>query len=523
VAEGRATRLTLGGDAAIWVAAERLTQLPSIFPDARLEPELRLPPSLSKPIEAEAAWVSLIRGRLESLGPVTVAALARPLVALGSQQAPELVSRALLALEGEGFAMTGRFTPGLEQSEWCERGLLARIHRYTLDRLRREIEPVSSAAFMRFLFSWQHVTPSERLQGPESVWRVISELEGFEAAASSWEGALLPCRVADYQPSWLDMLCLSGRLVWGRVSSPLGTRSLRSLSTTPMVLSSREAWPWVSASNVPVPDEELSSGARRLLALLAERGACFLQELRGEVAAMPSELEAILSEAVAAGLVTSDSFSGMRGLLPAPRRKQRPGRRGEPRVAGLEAAGRWSLLRSGNSDGGGGDAERWARLLLKRYGLVFRRLIERENAPAWRDLLTEFRRLEARGEVRGGRFVTHHAGEQFALPEAVALLRKQRNAAARGEEAVLSACDPLNLIGSVLPGERIAAAPTNSILFRDAAPIAALEGGELRALAELDAAELEHIKVRLRRGPGALEPQAQVGARALRLASMRVA
>jgi ATP-dependent Lhr-like helicase len=438
----------------------------------------------------------------------------------------ERVSRALLALETEGFAMTGRFTPGVEQHEWCERGLLARIHRYTLDRLRREIEPVSSAVFMRFLFAWQHVAPAERLQGPESVWRVVSELEGFESSASSWEGALLPCRVADYQPSWLDMLCLSGRMVWGRVSRPLGTRSLRSLSTTPMVLSSREAWPWVSASNVPVPEEELSGGVRRLLALLARRGACFLQELRGEVAATASELEAILSEAVAAGLVTSDSFSGMRGLLPSPRRRQRPGRRSDLRPAGLEAAGRWSLLRSGEPSPDATlahpDAERWARLLLRRYGLVFRRLIERENAPPWRDLLTEFRRLEARGEVRGGRFVTHHAGEQFALPEAVALLRKQRNAPPRGEEVCLSACDPLNLIGGVLPGQRVAASPSNCILFRDAAPLAALDGGELVVFGELDAPERDRVKARLRRGPGATEPQAQAGGR-LRLASMRVA
>jgi ATP-dependent Lhr-like helicase len=525
VRQGRATRMTGTGGGAIWVAAERLMQLRAMFPAARCEPELTLPASLSRPVEAEAAWIAVVRGRLESLGPIRVSELARPLLGLGDD-VHEQVSRALLALETEGFAMTGRFTPGVEQHEWCERGLLARIHRYTLDRLRREIEPVSSAVFMRFLFAWQHVSPGERLQGPESVWRVISELEGFESAASSWEGALLPCRVADYQPSWLDMLCLSGRMVWGRVSRPLGTRSLRSLSTTPMVLSSREAWPWVSASNVPVPEEELSSGARRLLALLSRRGACFLQELRGEVAATPSELEAVLSEAVAAGLVTSDSFSGMRGLLPSPRRKQRPGRRSDLRAPGLEAAGRWSLLRSGEPSPDASvahpDAERWARLLLRRYGLVFRRLIERENAPPWRDLLTEFRRLEARGEVRGGRFVTHHAGEQFALPEAVALLRKQRNAAPRGEEVCLSACDPLNLLGGVLPGQRVAASPSNCILFRDAAPLAALDGGELLVFGELDAPERDRVKARLRRGPGATEPQAPAAGR-LRLTSVRVA
>jgi ATP-dependent helicase Lhr and Lhr-like helicase len=519
--EGRATRLVLPAGGSLWLGAERYQHFRAVAPQARFEPELALPPSLSAPVEAEQAWIDLVRGRLESLGPITLRELAEPLTGVASH-AHSAVANALSALEVEGFAMAGRFTPGVDVGEWCERGLLARIHRYTLERLRREIEPVSSAAFMRFLFSWQHVASAERLQGPDSVWRVLSELEGFEASAAAWEGALLPCRVQGYAASWLDMLCLSGRVVWGRVSRPLGTRALRSLGTTPIVVCSREAWPWISDGAQLVAESELSTGAQRLLAVLRGRGACFLQELRGEVAATPSELVLILSEAVAAGFVTADSFSGMRGLLPAPRRKRRPGRSGnEPHAAGIEAAGRWSLLRAGEPNPEG-QAERWARLLLRRYGLVFRRVLERENAPPWRDLLTEFRRLEARGEVRGGRFVTHHAGEQFALPEAVALLRKVRNAPELGEELVLSACDPLNLLGTVLPGERVAASPTNSILFRGAAPIAVLEGGEVRFLTELSAPEQDRIRSRLRRGPGAPEPQLELGRR-LRGASQAVA
>jgi ATP-dependent Lhr-like helicase len=240
---------------------------------------------------------------------------------------------------------------------------------------------------------------------------------------------------------------------------------------------------------------------------MRQLGACFYQDLRSAVTT-PSELELALSELVAAGRVTADSFSGMRGLLPSAKRKARPGRRARARPgAGLESAGRWTLIAAPKPRGEGeatpdGDVRAWAQLLLRRYGVVFRTLLEREHAPAWRDLLREYRRLEARGEVRGGRFVQRHAGEQFALPEAVPLLRSQRHAAARGDEVCLSACDPLNLLGTLLPGDRVAAAPHNSILFRDALPLAVRDGGETRFLEPLDEPETQRIAARLKRGPG---------------------
>jgi ATP-dependent helicase Lhr and Lhr-like helicase len=418
--------------------------------------------------------------------------------------------QALLALEGQGSAMIGRFTPGGTEDEWCERGLLARIHRYTLERLRREIEPVTTAVFVRFLFAWQRVAPEQRQLGQAALPAILAQLEGFEAAAGSWESALLPARVADYDPSWLDGLCLSGQWVWGRAEPPTSSKALRSLATTPIVLGQRENWSWLVSAHTPARAGETESEPLELSALgrqieeqLRRTGPRFFHDLRRGVPT-GTELELALSELVAAGRISADSFSGMRGLLPN-KRRQRPGRRPQRRVAaGLESAGRWSLLEALEPPPPD-QIERWARLLLHRYGVVFRALLDRENAPPWRDLLREYRRLEARGEVRGGRFVQRHAGEQFALPEAIPLLRSERKTAPNGREVCLSACDPLNLLGTLLPGERVTATPSNLLLFRDGLPIAALEGGKVRVFEEMDASAAAAIGSRLRRGPAAFD------------------
>jgi ATP-dependent Lhr-like helicase len=438
----------------------------------------------------------LMRGRLGSLGPVSARALSEPFRVLLGEQALRRVNAALLDLEGEGSAMRGRFSPWASEEEWCERGLLARIHRYTLERLRREIEPLPTATFMRFEFAWQRVSREQQAVGRESLPEVLALLEGFEAAASAWESGLLSARLGDYDPSWLDAACLSGQLAWGRLRTPALGKQLRSLGTTPIVLAPRDSWSWLARGADVVPDSELSEPARRLLEHLRARGACFLHDL-GRLLPEREELARAISELVAAGRVSSDSFGGMRGLLPA--EKRRLGARGARAAAGLESAGRWSLLPE-PSPPEPGDVERWARLLARRYGVVFRALVARESAPPWRDLLREYRRLEARGEIRGGRFVERHAGEQFALPEAVPLLRRQRQARVDLEERCLSACDPLNLLGTLLPGERVPALPTNRILFRDALPIAVLEGGEVRFLIELDEGERRRIRASLSRG-----------------------
>jgi ATP-dependent Lhr-like helicase len=474
-------------------------------------------------VEPETAWRELMRARLESLGPVTLRALAAPLAEPGSDAAFRHAEQALLALETQGSAMLGHYTPGSstpgEEPEWCVRGLLARIHRYTLERLRREIEPVTTAVFVRFLFDWQRVSPDQRQLGQASLPAVLAQLEGFEASAGSWENALLPARVGDYDPAWLDGLCLSGQLVWGRAEPPVNAKALRSLATTPIVITQRENWSWIVAARTPsaadAPALELSALGRQIEEQL-QRGPRFFHDLRRSVPTS-TELELALSELVAAGRISADSFSGMRGLLPN-KRRQRPGRRPQRRVPpGLESAGRWSLLEAVDSAGTPRTAgqppedqlERWARLLLRRYGVMFRALLDRENAPPWRDLLREYRRLEARGEVRGGRFVQRHAGEQFALPEAIPLLRSLRRSAPDGREVCLSACDPLNLLGTLLPGERVTATPSNFLLFRDGLAIAALEGGKVRIFEEVDEAMASGIGARLRRGPGAFEARGE--------------
>jgi ATP-dependent Lhr-like helicase len=511
--QGRATRLEMRSGEVLWVAAQRLAQLRATCPGARARPELALPAALAASVALEDAWRELVRARLESLGPVSSRALAQPLAEPGSDQAFRCAEQALLALEGQGSAMVGRFTPNCAENEWCERGLLARIHRYTLERLRREIEPVTTAVFVRFLFAWQRVAPDQRQLGQASLPAILAQLEGFEAAAGAWESALLPARVADYDPLWLDGLCLSGQWVWGRAEPPTSSKALRSLATTPIVLGQRENWSWLvnagtpsSAARAAEPESEpleLSALGRQIEEQLRRTGPRFFHDLRRGVPTS-TELELALSELVAAGRISADSFSGMRGLLPN-KRRQRPGRRPQRRVAaGLESAGRWSLLQALEPPPPD-QIERWARLLLRRYGVVFRALLERENAPPWRDLLREYRRLEARGEVRGGRFVQRHAGEQFALPEAIPLLRSERKASPSGREVCLSACDPLNLLGTLLPGERVSATPSNLLLFRDGLPIAALEGSKVRVFEELDESAAASIGSRLRRGPQAFD------------------
>jgi ATP-dependent Lhr-like helicase len=514
--QGRATRLELASGEVLWVAAQRLAQLRATCPNARVRPELTLPAALSAPVAPDDAWRELLRARLESLGPVTLRALAKPLAEPGSDAAFRNAEQALLALEGQGSAMVGQFTPGKAtaggaENEWCERGLLARIHRYTLERLRREIEPVTTAVFLRFLFAWQRVAPDQRQLGSASLPALLAQLEGFEAAAGAWESALLPARVGDYDPAWLDGLCLSGQWVWGRAEPPASSKALRSLATTPIVLGQRENWSWLvnarAASPAAAEPEseplELSALGRSIEEQLRRTGPRFFHDLRRGVPTS-TELELALSELVAAGRISADSFSGMRGLLPN-KKRQRPGRRPRRVAPGLESAGRWSLLEPLEPPPPD-QIERWARLLLRRYGVVFRALLDRENAPPWRDLLREYRRLEARGEVRGGRFVQRHAGEQFALPEAIPLLRSERKAAPNGREVCISACDPLNLLGTLLPGERVAATPSNLLLFRDGLPIAALEGNKVRVFEELDESAAASIGSRLRRGPAAFEP-----------------
>jgi ATP-dependent Lhr-like helicase len=492
----RATQATLPDGASLWIAAERLPQLLALHPAASLEPAIAAPPRLAREWTADAALVELLRGRLDGLGPVTAEGLAASLDVRRSA-----VEIALASLESEGFVFRGRFTPGAPGEEWCERRLLARIHRSTLDRLRREIQPVSQTDFLRFLLAWQRVDPDGRAEGPGSLDALLGQLEGFEAAASAWEGEILPARMKEYDPSWLDGLCLAGRWVWGRGAAPSSDGSRRSgpVRATPIALLSRGGLPlWREIAPPSDPAAlELSAGARSVYELLSSRGACFFGEIAHGAGLLHTQLEVALAELVAWGLVTSDSFTGLRALLtPAHKRPSvdRSGRRGTGlSMFGMENAGRWSLLHPAGEtrvETPSRDAiEAAAWTLLRRYGVVFRKLLERETMlPSWRELLLVFRRLEARGEIRGGRFVDGFSGEQYALTEAVGQLRALRKQPRKGVLVSVSAADPLNLVGIATPGDRLPALAGNRLLYRDGLPIAVLEGREPRFLVDLDSA-----------------------------------
>jgi len=424
--------------------------------------------------------VELVASRLEVLGPVTEATMTlSPALPQGGGRTE--VATALLALEGQGRILRGRFTPGAREVEWCDRRLLARIHRYTLSRLRAEIEPVSAADFMRFLAHWQHVAGEDQVRGVDGLASVVEQLEGFELAASAWEHDVLPARVADYGGEQLDRLCLSGRVMWGRLTP--GTRA--PLKTSPIALLLREH----AASLVPAGAgvaPEPSSEAAAVREALAKRGASFFHELVAATGLLPALVERGLAELTGAGIVTADSFAGLRALLA----------RQDKRRALVEGAGRWSLLHAADRplvppEGASGlspvAVEAVARGLLKRYGVVFRVMLQREtNLPPWRDLVRVYRRLEARGEIRGGRFVAGFGGEQFAASDAVGRLRSVRKAEKLDELVVVGAADPLNLVGILTPEARVPAVHSNRLLLRDGLPIAALEGAEVRRLLPSD-------------------------------------
>ncbi len=488
---GRATRLQVAHDRALWTPLERLAWLRSIYPQAACEPCLPLPAGYDQLLDEEEALVELIRARLSGFAPLPVPLIARPLALPASA-----VALALTRLEAQGYVLRGRFSPGASEDEWCERHLLARIHRYTVKRLRREIEPVELADCMRFLADWQHLSAGTRMQGREALGTLVEQLEGFQAAATAWESDLLPARLKDYGSTWLDELCRSGRIVWTRLSGRLKASGGPVRGTPIVLLPRRQLGAWHAlASDAPAP--ELSSRAQRVFDCLQTHGALFFDELQHDAHLLRSELEDALGELVAVGLVNADSFAGLRALLTPASKRSRTARRtrGGAFIGGMADAGRWALVRKPVAGDVAGHAvlpiealEHIARVLLRRYGVVFWRLLAREAdwLPPWRELLRVYHRLEARGEIRGGRFVAGVAGEQFALPEALALLREVRKRPLAGELLAVSAVDPLNQLGTLLPGSKVPALPGNRILYRDGVPLAALVAGKPQWLLDLD-------------------------------------
>jgi ATP-dependent Lhr-like helicase len=496
-----------------WIAAERLPQFRTVFPGAEVQPAVVPPAAQSgEAWTQEAALLEIVRGRLEGQGPLTRDALARTLGV-----SPASIASALAALEAEGFALRGRFSAGADTDEWCERRLLARIHNYTLKRLRAEIEPVAGRDFARFLLEWQRVAADACMEGPEAVDKVVAQLEGFEAAAGAWETEILPARLAGYEPVWLDDRCRAGHLAWARLKPRIargngGNGRPAPVRTTPItLLGRRHARHWSALSGRPIDESAPSVRAQQVLDLLRQQGASFFDEIADGTGELRTQVEEALAELVALGLVSCDSFAGLRALL-VPSSERRPfgsGPRKRRTVKfGMEEAGRWTLSRRPAAGAAAPQAqadavEHVARTLLRRYGVVFWRLLEREAdwLPPWRDLLRVYRRLENRGEIRGGRFVAGFSGEQYALPDAIAALREVRRRPAAGSFVSISAADPLNLVGILTPGPRLAALTGNRLLYRDGIPIALLAAGEVRFLAELDPREeWEAHKALLRTG-----------------------
>ena len=524
VSEGRASVASVDGRR-YWVAAERARSFASVFPSAGFEQKLA---EVERGvISRDDALLSMVTGWMSHIGPISASQLAEVL-GLGASD----VEKALLRMEAAGTVLRGKFTnsnasqnsvelrwtgepkaavptsSGAEvEIEWCERRLLARIHRLTVGMLRKQIEPVTAAQFMRWLMRWQHVAPGSQVAGERGVLEVLQQLQGFEIPANAWERQVLSRRVADYDPKWLDQLCLTGAVGWGRLSphpatletsstgTSNGTRQRRVIPTSvaPITFFVREEADWMGLSQNPHawgapqshssqnrgevshPEEEVKSGlshsAQLVLEFLRLRGASFFADIVRGTGKLKAEIETGLWELVAAGVVTADGFDNLRSLIDP---KRRAGQGGGKMIRPRHSAGRWALLHADSAVERPRAVEAACWMLLRRYGIVIRDLLAREsNLPTWRELLMAFRRLEDRGEIRGGRFVDGFLGEQFALPIAVESVRSMRSLPLSGETITFSAADPLNMVGILVPGERVPAISGRTVSFRDGVAVAA--------------------------------------------------
>ena len=476
VEERRAITVRASDNVELWSAVERRPALELLFPAAVIEPDHQSPVAPA-PLDRDAAAAEMVRGHLEHRGPSTVAELAAATGLLAGD-----VAIALARLEGIGFALRGHFTSPDGPEEFCARRLLARIHHYTRARQRREIEPVTARDFMRFLLRWQHVAPGTRREGRLGLLSVVEQLQGFELAAGAWERDVLASRMEGYRSEWLDDLCLSGELRWGRLAIRNGAvdedsqrrSGMTPSRATPITLAIRGDLPWLlQAARGDRPPQEPGPGRTQdVLEALRRNGALFAADLITVTHRLPSEVAEGLWEAVARGLVTSDGFDAVRTLLHG-RLLARSAHHYRLRRAGTHttsrAAGRWCLMPTAPATEDADElAEALAEQLLARWGVVFRDLVARETfSVSWRDVLWALRRLEARGTIRGGRFVTGFSGEQYALPEAVDALRTVRKEERCGETITISAADPLNLMGIVLPGPRAPALHSNTVTYID--------------------------------------------------------
>ena len=480
-AAGRATEFAPVDGRALWVSAERLPELKLVLPGGVARRELVDLPG--KAADADDALIELCRGRLEAFGPATAAELAD-----GFGMRPDALAAPLAALEQRGIVMRGRYSKA-DTDQWCERRLLARIHRLTLSRLRSEIEPVTVADYQRFLFRWQGLGSCRR-EGVEALRAILSELKGLTPPAVAWEREILPARLTHYDAGLLDELSAAGDVVWWRPpprtagsSRPSSTVAASSIAILPR--SELAMWRVLAAGPAEVPS--LSSAAIAVREALTSRGALFFVDLVSATGILRVQVEDALGELVAAGLVTSDAFGGLRAVIapqrnrPSFRQRSRPRRR----TVSFDRAGRWALVPAETRSVPPREeaVEHAAQSLLRRYGVVVRAVLAREPLmPPWRELVEVFRRWEARGEIRGGRFVEPLGGEQFALTEAVEALRRTRRESGEDEWVVISAADPLNLPAMNGAQKRIAAVGANRIVYLNGIPVAAALGQRVEIL-----------------------------------------
>jgi ATP-dependent Lhr-like helicase len=516
------------------VAAERVRSFKALFPSAVFEQNLA--DVETGDVSRDDSLLTLVAGWMLHLGPATASQLGETLGLPASD-----IEQALLRMEASGTVLRGSFTgaaaragaaappeselrstrqPGAvvptsavpaqqPETEWCERRLLARIHRLTVGMLRKQIEPVTAASFMRWLMRWQHAAPGTQVAGERGTLEVLQQLQGFEIPANAWERQVLGRRIAAYDPKWLDQLCLTGAVGWGRLSPHPATidsagaangngsssgevaaprqRRVIPTSVAPITFFVREESDWMIPRREAGDAAEargLSQGAQLVLEFLRQRGASFFADIVRATGKLKAEIETGLWELVAGGLVTADGFDNLRTLID-PKRRTGQGSNHGPRPR--HSSGRWALLHADVAAERNRTVEAACWMLLGRWGIVIRDLLVREpNLPPWRELLMAFRRLEDRGEIRGGRFVDGFLGEQFALPAAVESLRAMRGLPLTGETVTLSAADPLNLIGILVPGERVPAISGRTVSYRDGIAVSADrtsdEGAQVEAL-----------------------------------------
>jgi len=490
-----------------WIALDRRPWVAAALPDLRLDPILFAAPGPGEELSAAEGGIALVRGRLEVTGPVSAEALSRTL-GLSTGQ----IEAALLALEAEGQVLRGRFTPAAVEGagyEWCARRLLARIHRLTLDRLRRQMEPVSTEVLLHFLLGWSRVLPGKRVEGKEGLLAVIEQLQGFEVPAAAWERDILPARVMGYDPKWLDELCFSGEVVWGRIRRERARGAHRNIGISLML---REDLAPLRLPLRPLPELLPQGDAGQVIAVLSRYGALFFHEIVQKSGLLPAQVEAALWELVAAGLLSGDGFGSIRSLTTSVRRdadrlRRRLKLRGRSVRSSRGGNGRWWILSPLEEGDAAGATERrdaalefWCRQLLERYGVVFRDLLAREEAaPPWRELLPIYRKLESRGEIRGGRFVTGVGGEQFLLPEVVDLLRQDPEKSS-GKAQVISAADPMNLVGILVGGSKVPATASNTVAFSAGRHAGHRQGGEVWINPDLDLESACALERELRSG-----------------------